>query len=405
MIPLSKARHIVLDACRPLETRALPIDGALGCVIARPVQAVEDVPPFVRSSMDGYAVRAADTPGGLAVVGVLMAGDWPTMTVGAGQAVRIMTGAPLPEGADAVCMVERTRPDGDNVVIEAELAPGTNVRQPGEDVAAGEVIVAAGTVLGAGHLGVLADQGIAAVEAWALPTVGVLSTGDELVEGPGPLAPGKIRDSNRHTLLAMVAREGWKAVDLGLVPDDEAQLIGVLERAGATCDAVVTSGGVSVGDLDVVRSVLERRSQGTMRWMQVAIKPAKPFAFGLLRGTPVFGLPGNPVSAMVSFELFVRPALRQMSGHRQLDRPVVPALAEADFTRRADGKLHLQRGRISLDEKGSWRVQPMAQQESHQLRAMADANALVLLPDGGGVRAGEPVDVLVLDLPTAGALA
>ena len=192
------------------------------------------------------------------------------------------------------------------------------MRGVGEDVAVGDVMAEPGTVLSPAHLGVLANQGIAEVTVYPRPRVGVLSTGDELVSSAGPLAPGQIRDANRHTLLALVRREGWVPVDLGTVGDDEEALGAVLDRAAATCDAVVTSGGVSVGDHDIVKVVLEKRSAGTMRWMQVAIRPAKPFAFGTLdgSGTPVFGLPGNPVSAMVSFELFVRPAVRRMGGHR-----------------------------------------------------------------------------------------
>ena len=200
-------------------------------------------------------------------------------------------------------------------------------------------------------------------------------------------------------MLALVRREGWVPVDLGMVGDDEDALGAVLDRAAATCDAVVTSGGVSVGDHDIVKVVLEKRSGGTMRWMQVAIRPAKPFAFGTLEGpgTPVFGLPGNPVSAMVSFELFVRPAVRLMAGHRGLERIAVAAVAESDLHRAPDGKTHFVRARVSLDAHGAWRVSPMVGQDSHQLRAMADANALAVLPDGEGVGAGDEVEVLLTD--------
>jgi molybdenum cofactor synthesis domain-containing protein len=231
------------------------------------------------------------------------------------------------------------------------------------------------------------------------PRIGILSTGDELASRVGPLAPGQIRDANRHTLLALVRREGWVPVDLGVVGDDEEALGAMFDRAADTCDAVVTSGGVSVGDHDIVKVVLEKRSGGTMRWMQVAIRPAKPFAFGTLEGpgTPVFGLPGNPVSAMVSFELFVRPAVRQMGGHRGLERIAVPAVAESDLRRSPDGKTHFVRTRVSLDAHGAWRVRPMVGQDSHQLRAMSDANSLAVLPDGMGVGAGDEVEVLLTD--------
>jgi molybdenum cofactor synthesis domain-containing protein len=213
------------------------------------------------------------------------------------------------------------------------------------------------------------------------------------------LSPGKIRDANRTTLLALAQREGWECADLGIVEDDESSLVDALTRGAETCDALVTSGGVSVGDLDLVRVVLEKLSAGSMRWMQVAIRPAKPFAFGVLGecATPVFGLPGNPVSAMVSFVLFVRPALRRLSGHAQLERPVVTALLEGDLDRQADGKLYFVRARVVLDRAGTWRVRATDGQESHQLRSMAESNALVLLPDGPGARAGTTVEVMLID--------
>jgi molybdenum cofactor synthesis domain-containing protein len=360
--------------------------------------------------MDGYAMRACDTVGApvrLAVIGTIMAGHVLGRTVGPGQAARIMTGAPVPPGADAVCMIEEAvvEPDGSSVTIGRELRPGDSIRQPGRDVDVGDVIAPAGVVLTPAHLGVLANQGVVSVLAHPRPRVGVLSTGDELFAGVGPLPAGKIRDANRHTLLALARREGWDCVDLGIVGDDEPALVEVLVRAAVTCDALITSGGVSVGDLDLVRVVLEKLSAGSMRWMQVAIRPAKPFAFGKLAdsGTPVFGLPGNPVSAMVSFELFVRPALRLIGGHRVLHRPVVTATTEVDLDRQADGKLHLLRAQVELDRQGTWRVRPTDGQESHQLRSMAEANALILLPDGAGTRAGEQVEVLLVDPDRLGA--
>ncbi|HWE69786.1 MAG TPA: gephyrin-like molybdotransferase Glp [Acidimicrobiales bacterium] len=415
MIPLSEARAFVLDACPPLAPGPTPIDEALDLVVAAPIVAAEPVPPFVNSSRDGYALRSADTlPAGgasgpvrLQVVALIMAGSSFEGVIGPGQAARIMTGAPIPAGADAVCMLEDCRVEGDGevVAIDQPVAEGEAVRGIGEDVVVGDVIADPGTVLTPGHVGVLANQGMADVVVHPRPRIGVLSTGDELAAGPGPLGPGQIRDANRHTLLALVNRQGWAAVDLGKVGDDEEALSAVLDLAAVSCDAVITSGGVSVGDHDIVKVVLEKRSGGTMRWMQVAIRPAKPFAFGTLdgSGTPVFGLPGNPVSAMVSFELFVRPAVRQMGGHRQLERAVVPAVALADLRRRPDGKTHFVRARVSLDADGAWSVHPMVGQDSHQLRAMADANGLAVLPDGEGVTAGGRVDVLLIDPEQLGA--
>jgi molybdenum cofactor synthesis domain-containing protein len=315
--------------------------------------------------------------------------------------MRIMTGAPLPPGADAVVMVEdvQIERDGATVVIGRPATVGAFVRHVGQDVAVGDTVIAERSILTPARLGVLASQGVTDVAVFPVPRIGVLSSGDELVTGASPLAPGTIRDVNRHTLMAQIRSEGWEAVDLGVCGDDEQALGDVLDRAQEQCDAVVTSGGVSVGDLDVVKLVLQKRSAGTMRWMQVAIRPAKPFAFGLLAGSdvPVFGLPGNPVSAMVSFELFVRPAGLRMSGHTKLTRPSVMAVADSDMGRRPDGKTHFLRSVASVDEGGAFHVRLLSGQESHQLSTMADANALAVLPDGKGIGAGERVQVMLID--------
>src|SRR5438270_2023026 len=365
-----------------------------------PLEAEELVPPFDNTAMDGFAVQAADTadpPVELKVVGTLAAGADPSgVRVGGSEAVRIMTGAPMPPGADAIVMVERTHTEGDVVVIERAAAVGDHVRRAGDDLQPGQVVVDDGTVLGPAHLGVLASLGYRRVPVYPRPAVGVLSTGDELVEGPVQLRPGQIRDSNRPTLLALVRRSGFTAVDLGLIADDEAAIEAAVGQALETCDALVTSGGVSVGDFDFVKAVLGRL--GELRSWQVAIKPAKPFAFCVVGGKPVFGLPGNPVSSMVSFELFARPALRRMAGHRELLRPTVEGVAAEALPRRTDGKLHLVRVVASLADDGGWRVRPVAGQGSHQLWAAAGANALALVPDGTGVPAGGPVRLLLTDL-------
>ncbi|HVM51554.1 MAG TPA: gephyrin-like molybdotransferase Glp, partial [Acidimicrobiales bacterium] len=283
MIGLAEARAYVLDGCAPLADAEVALADALGCVAAEGVVVAEPVPPFANTAMDGYAVRAADTAGApceLDVVGLIAAGSAGDLTVGAGQAARIMTGAPMPPGADAVVMVERTEAlaDGDRVRIEVAVAPGTAVRPAGDDLQPGDPVVEPGQVLTPAHLGLLATAGRSAVRVVRRPRVGVLSTGDELVDGDAPLGPGQIRDSNRPTLLALVRQAGFEAVDLGTAADDEAAITAAIEGAAARCDALVTSGGVSMGDLDYVKVVLDRI--GDMRWMQVAIKPAKPLAFG-----------------------------------------------------------------------------------------------------------------------------
>ena len=401
MLSIEEARARVLAGCplQPVVDVSLP--DALGLVTAAPVVAVEDVPPFANTAVDGYAVRAADTAGApvtLAVVGFLAAGAAATVAVGAGEALRIMTGAPMPGGADAVVMVEDTETEGGHVLVRRAVAPGDAVRGAGDDVRAGQEVLPAGTVVRAPHLGVLASLGRMAVAVHRRPRVGVLSTGDELVADGGPLAPGQIRESNKAMLLALVGQCGAEAVDLGLVRDDEDTLIAVLRQAAATCDAVVTSGGVSMGDVDVVKLVLDR--VGRMQWMQIAIKPAKPFAFGELDGperpVPVFGLPGNPVSSFVSFELLARPGLRRMMGHGDLLRPLVRAVADEALVRRPDGKVHFQRVHARFEPDGRLHARTVGAQGSHQLAASAGATGLAVLPDGDGVAAGGEVDVLWL---------
>lgn len=410
LIPLEEARAGVLDAVGVLPARPVPLAGALGLAVAEDVVAAEAVPPFASSAMDGYALRAVDTAGAsngspvrLAVVGELPAGRAPTVAVGPGQAIRIMTGAPVPDGADAVVMVERTEAEGDSVLVHQEARVGDHVREAGGDVRPGDLVLPASTVLGPAHLGVLASLGRVEVLARPRARVGVLSTGDELVEGAAPLAPGQIRDSNRPMLLALVAEAGCEPVDLGTARDDQALITSVLERALDSCDAVLTSGGVSVGDYDFVKAALDHLAGevgrgGTFRWSQVAIKPAKPLAFGVIGGVPVFGLPGNPVSSLVSFELFARPALLQAMGHPHRFRPEVPAVAGAPLPRRRDGKLHLDRVRLHVED-GRFVADPVRAQASNALAATAAANGLALVPDGEGVEAGEAVRVLRLDVP------
>lgn len=405
MISLEEARARILPRCQRLDPRVLPRAEALGCVTATAITANEAVPPFPNSAMDGYAVRAADTarsPVRLAVVGTLSAGADPSpFSVEAGQAVRIMTGAAIPAGADAIVMVERTRvlDRGAGVVIEVPAHSGDHVRPAGEDLAPGQEVFPPSTVLHPGSLGVLASLGLDEVCVFPRARVGVLSTGDELVEGPGGLRPGQIRDSNRPTLLALLRESGCEPVDLGVAADDEVDIARALERGLGAGDAVITSGGVSMGEFDYVKAVLDKLSGGEMASIQVAVKPAKPLSFGVVEGRPVFGLPGNPVSSVVSFELFARPALRRMMGHSQPERLQVDAVADEGLPRRPDGKLHLVRVRASYEADGRFHVRSSGGQSSNLLRSMALANALALVPDGEGVGAGGSVRVMLLTYP------
>ena len=414
MIPLASATARILASVARLHPRAIPLDDALGCVTSVALTAEEAVPPFANTAMDGFAVRAADTgPGArLRIVGTLPAGQDPAgLVVGAGEAIRIMTGAPVPEGADAVVMVERTSVDGGGEVVEleVEVPVGNHLRAAGEDLAPGDEVFPAFTVLTPGHLGVLASLGMRKVPVFPRARVGVLSTGDELVDGPGELRPGQIRDSNRHTLLALLREAGCEPVDLGLVGDDldavRAAVVGALE----SCDALVTSGGVSMGDFDEVKKVLVELGTddagsggaGAVQ-MQVAIKPAKPLAFAVVGEArkPVFGLPGNPASSMVSFELFARPALRQMMGHPEPRRPRILAIADEPLRRTPDGKLHLVRVAAAFSaEDGRLHVRSSGGQGSNLLRSMAFAQGLAFVPDGNGIDAGADVQVALLTYP------
>lgn len=404
MRPLEEVLAEVLSAVGPLEPVVVPIAEAVGSVLAEALVAPEDVPPFANTAMDGYAVRAADTteatadrPVTLEVVGDLPAGHPPRAAVGPGQAVRIMTGAPIPDGADAIVPVERTERSTAGVRVLGPASPRDHIRPAGGDVRRGETVFAPGEVLGPAAIGVLASLARATVRVHPRPRVAVISTGDELVEGGGPLAAGQIRDSNRPMLCELVREAGAVPIDLGIARDDEAALEARLLAAAAEHDAIVTSGGVSVGDYDVVKAVLSRI--GVLRWSQIAVKPAKPFAFGVIGTTPVFGLPGNPVSSHVSFELLARPALRRLAGHPRPLRLPVAAIAAAAFDRRADGKVHYDRVVVTVDGDGRHHARRSGGQGSNVLSGMARANGLAVLPDGPGVPEGGVLQVLLLGEP------
>ncbi len=414
MVSIDEAHRLVLDRCGALPPVSLHVDDSVGFVLAADAYATEDVPPFANTAVDGYAVRAIDTVGAdkspltLAVVGEVAAGAAGESTVGPGQAVRIMTGAPIPDGADAVVMVEDTSFDGDRsrfdgtqlVEIRRAVTSGSAVRGAGDDVRSGELVFRSGTPITPAVAGVLASLNVREPLVIRRPRVAVLSTGDELVDDGATLRPGQIRESNKVMLLGLVSATGCIAVDFGVVRDDESALEQTLRLAATECDAIVTSGGVSMGDYDVVKSVLSRIAD--MTWMQIAIKPAKPFAFGTLtrRGgieVPVFGLPGNPVSSLVSYELLARPALRKMAGYQpdRQERPRVSAVADVDLRRQPDGKIHFQRVITSFGADGRVHVRPVSAQGSHQLAATALASGLAVVPDGNGIVAGGDLDVLL----------
>jgi molybdenum cofactor synthesis domain-containing protein len=397
-----EARQYVLERCPVGDVIDASIAESVGCVLALPVVAAEDVPPFTNSAVDGYAVRAEDvatTPARLRVVAEVAAGSSTDRVVGPGEAIRIMTGAPMPAGADASVMVEDTERAGDDVVINNSVGFGASVRGVGDDVHIGTELFAAGTVRPA-VAGVLASVNANRVRVFRRPRVAVLSTGDELISDGSALQPGQIRESNKAMLLPLVADAGCEVINLGVVRDDEGELETILRDAAVSYDAIITSGGVSMGEYDVVKAVLSRIAD--MRWMQIAIKPAKPFAFGLLaagdRLTPVFGLPGNPVSSMVSFELFARPALRKMMGHTALDRTTVSAIADEGLPRRVDGKTHYVRVSGSFEADGRYHISSVGAQGSHQLAATSLADAIAIVPDGDGIQPGGSVATMLLSI-------
>ena len=405
MIPIDDARAQVLDACRVLPVVEVDAPDMVGRVLASDVVANENVPPFANSAVDGFGVRSEDVasvPVRMRVVGTPAAGAPPDISIGRGEAVRIMTGAVIPPGVDAVVMVEDSTMVGDELVELTKSAPaGGAIRDEGSDVTAGSTVFRAGQVLNAAGIGVLASINARRVKAVARARVALLSTGDELVVDGSALKPGQIRESNLTMLDRMISDTGCEVMNLGIVRDDEDTLVEVLTRAVETCDAIVTSGGVSMGDFDVVKAVLSRHAR--MNWMQLAIKPAKPFAFGLWKNSsgidvPIFGLPGNPVSSLISYELMARPALRKMMGHtHDLLRPKIRAVLDAPIARKPDGKIHYVRVHGSFAPDGRLHVRDTGPQGSHQLAATALANGLAEVPDGSGLGAGAEVDVLVID--------
>ncbi|MBL38032.1 MAG: molybdopterin molybdenumtransferase MoeA [Xanthomonadales bacterium] len=392
-LPLEQARGRILEQVEAVTGRErLGLREALGRILAEPVSAAIDVPNHTNSAMDGYAVRAADLaePGArLREVGESFAGHPFDGEVSPGECVRIMTGAVLPAGADSVVMQERTERNGDQVIFTEGCKTGANVRAAGEDVARGQKVFDVGRRIGSADLGVLASVGAAEVDVLARARVAFFSTGDEIVPVGDPLPAGKIHDSNRHTLFGLLSELGVEIHDLGIVPDVPEALDEALRRA-SRFDAVLTTGGVSVGAADYVLEALEK--VGSVGFWQVAMKPGRPLAFGHLDKAIFFGLPGNPVSAMVTFIQLVRPALVKLAGAR----PAAPLAFEVptrNAIRKKAGRREFQRGRLVSGEHGMM-VEPFGHQGSGVLRSMSEANCLInLAPDQGDVEAGERVTV------------
>jgi molybdenum cofactor synthesis domain-containing protein len=404
MISFREAQDFVLDSLNVLAPERLALGDVLGCVMAEELTAREAVPGFTNSSMDGFALRAQDLSTGstqLKVIGSIYAGDASSSHLVAGQAMRIMTGAPLPDGADCVCMIEQVSvdPTEQTVTINKVMTAGENVRYPGEDIKIGQVLVSPGDEMDSLRLAVLASQGFTSVLANRRLRVGVLSTGNELVRSDRSLTSGEIRDVNGPLLMSLLDESGFTGVDLGVSIDNHEEITRRLSEGVRDCDAVISTGGVSVGDVDHVKLVIGELGGEHARTMRVAIKPAKPFAFATVgeRRTPIFGLPGNPVSTRVSFELFVRPALRRLSGHRRIERLTLDAILDLPLPRDDDGKLHFVHVVARVHSDGLVHVERAIRHGSHLLNALVGANAIAMLPDGTNPLRGDVLRVIILD--------
>ena len=406
MWEVEDAREHILARAMPLESERIFLTAERGRVLAEEIFAPINVPPFTNSAVDGYAVIASDVQGAspanpvlLRVTGEVMAGEMPTISVESGTAIRVMTGAPMPDGADAMIMVEDTELHDSHTVAMLEAArSGQYVRRVGGDVSVGQSVLVKGTVLNAAELGVLASLGVSQLSVCRKPTVAVITTGDEVVDihSAETLQPGKIWDSNRLTLAALVEEAGGVVHSVIHIPDDykaTKKAFQQLSDGKEGIDVIVTAGGVSVGDRDYVKPVLEEL--GELELWRVAMKPGKPLAFGRIGKSLFFGLPGNPVSAMVTFELFVRPVLQKMQGKLNWDRPVVQATLTEPVAHES-GRREYVRAMTTL-ENGTWNATPTGSQASNRLTSLCGANSLLVLPaDTSDYAAGSVVDCLLL---------
>ncbi|EKP0313350.1 molybdopterin molybdotransferase MoeA [Aeromonas veronii] len=393
LLPLSDALQGMLEqlACC-CDCEQLPLPEALGRVLASDIASPLAVPPFDNSAMDGYAVRLADlasgTPlimAGKAFAGQPYQGEWP-----AGHCVRIMTGAPVPTGTDAVVMQEETQADGDRITFLAQPEPGQNIRRAGSDIGKGACVLPTGTRLTPREMPLLASLGVATVAVRRPLKVAIFSTGDELKPVGTPLAHGDIYDSNRYGVRAMLARLGCDCLDLGIIPDDPAQLRAAFIRADKEADVLITTGGVSVGEADFTKQLLDEL--GEIGFWKLAIKPGKPFAFGRLPHARFFGLPGNPVSAMVTFDQLVQPALAKLAG-QQFERPLQLQAIAAEPLKKSPGRLDFQRGVLSQGPNGL-EVRSTGSQDSAVFSSLSRANCYIVLErERGRVAAGETVTV------------
>ena len=401
MISVTEAVTTILREIKVMGTERTDILSALGRVLAEDIVSPFSIPPLDNSAMDGYAVRhtdskgaSAQTPARLKILGDIPAGYAATRPVGSGEAYRIMTGAPVPRGADTVVMQEDTSAHEGTVEIFKACAAGENIRRAGEDIREGDLVVAAGTLLRPAHIGVLSSVRKAFVSVYQKPRIAILSTGDELVDVDEGFSEGKIVNSNSYSLYALVKDSGAVPLSLGIARDTKESLREKFSE-GLHADMIISSGGVSVGDYDFVKDVLKDIG-AEMKFWKVAMRPGNPLAFGIISGRPAFGLPGNPVSVMVSFEQFVRPSVRKMSGYKRLFRHVVAATAQEKVITKK-GRTYFIRCMVTCRD-GRYGATTTGEQGSGILMSMAKANGLMIVPeDRDGVTPGETVSVQILD--------
>jgi molybdopterin molybdotransferase len=401
MITVDEALDKILSHIHPLGFERVSILDALGRVIAEDIHANRNIPPLDNSAMDGYALMSEDAqkasanhPVRLEVLEELPAGFISTKRLEKGKAIRIMTGAPIPKGADTVIPVEETKKEDGSVLILKASAPDENIRKSGEDVKKGDRVISKGDMIRPAEVGMLASVGRSFVSVYQKPLVAILCTGDELVDVDGDLDEVKIISSNSYTLAAQVKDCGAIPLQLGIAKDRKAEIEEKL-RQGIRADVVISSAGVSVGDYDFVKDVMKSLGMEMIFW-KVAMRPGAPLAFGMIGEKPVFGLPGNPVSSMVSFEQFVRPSLLKMMGRRQLSRPVIEAILKEEI-KKMTGRRYFIRGSVSF-QKDQYVVTTTGEQGSGILRSMVRANGLIVIPEEQEiVKAGERVKVQLLD--------
>jgi gephyrin len=374
-----EARARIFAHLKRLPSENVALHEAPGRVLANDIIAAEDHPPFPAATMDGYAVLAEDPSPWREIVGRQTAGSVEDIVVDLGTAVWITTGAPVPRGANAVVPVEETENSDDHVIIHKEhVAVGENIRPIGVDLAKGSVVLTAGTEIGPAEVGILAGLGIDPVPVARRPRISILSTGDELVEPSERPAPGQIRDSNRFSLIAAAREAGADVIWAGHGPDELDALRDALRERIAESDVVITSGGVSMGDLDLIKPLLGELAE--VHFRRIFMKPGKPFNFATIGDTLIFSLPGNPVSAIVGFEVFLRPALRTMLGAAEVDRPRVPVRLEHDVKR--SDRIEMQRAVVGVDASGELRAKTTGAQASSRLASFIGANALLVIPPG-----------------------